>query len=73
MSAPGRADLDQAAATARNAAAELEEVGLRLARIAQQLHGEPAQAVAALYFARMHTKSACKRLHDVADILYGEE
>ena len=69
----GRAELDQAAAAARQAAIELEEIGTQLSRVARTLHGEPATAAAALFFARLHVQNAGKKLQDVADILYEEE
>ena len=68
----GRAELDQAAATARNAALELQEITERLDRIAHLLSGEPAAAMAALFFARRHVANAAKKLYDAADILYHE-
>ena len=67
-----RAELDQAAATARNAALELQEITARLDKVAHTLAGEPAQAMAALFFARRHATNAAKKLDDVADILYHE-
>ena len=69
----GRAELDQAAATARNAALELQEITERLDRIAQTLAGEPAVAMATLFFARRHAANAAKKLDDVANILYNGE
>ena len=66
----GRAELDQAAATAQNASAELGEILVRLDRVAHTLAGEPATAMAALFFARRHVANAIKKLQDTADILY---